>query len=82
MISVVALQFVFVLMLTQTGMMTVINDDDDDDDYDDDDDDDDDDNRGCLISYECEVACLTSVKCIVSATVKSLNFFFPGLQME
>lgn len=70
MISVVALQFVFVLMLTQTGMMTVINDDDDDD------------NRGCLISYECEVACLTSVKCIVSATVKSLNFFFPGLQME
>ena len=49
---------------------------------DDDDDDDDDDNRGCLISYECEVACLTSVKCIVSATVKSLNFFFPGLQME
>ena len=58
--------------------MTVINDDDDDD-YDDDDDDDDD-NRGCLISYE--VACLTSVKCIVSATVKSLNFFFPGLQME
>lgn len=71
MISVVALQFVFVLMLTQTGMMTVINDDDDDDD-----------NRGCLISYECEVACLTSVKCIVSATVKSLNFFFPGLQME
>lgn len=72
MISVVALQFVFVLMLTQTGMMTVINDDDDDDD----------DNRGCLISYECEVACLTSVKCIVSATVKSLNFFFPGLQME
>ena len=76
MISVVALQFVFVLMLTQTGMMTVINNDDDDDD------DDDDDNRGCLISYECEVACLTSVKCIVSATVKSLNFFFPGLQME
>lgn len=71
MISVVALQFVFVLMLTQTGMMTVINNDDDDDD-----------NRGCLISYECEVACLTSVKCIVSATVKSLNFFFPGLQME
>lgn len=71
MISVVALQLVFVLMLTQTGMMTVINNDDDDDD-----------NRGCLISYECEVACLTSVKCIVSATVKSLNFFFPGLQME